>query len=336
MAGRRRDWTDFGWQGMRLRVPDDWNLGRLDGDYRTGYVRLDDAEIVRAEVEWREGRSRDGSRLSLNSLVDRYLENLAKKAQKTGMRFAAKRDSRFVADQRWLEGSEHQLFTWEADFRAYNLARACPGCGRVVLLRVLARLDEDLADLAAEVFSSLEDHPPGDQVFWGVYGMRFSMPAAFTLANSALRSGHLQLTFEEGRQVCQVHRLSLAHLLLRGGKLEDWHPFFFKKQLRDFHVAVSPDRLHGHPGMRLEGKPRSRWRQVMRPLPWLNPRPRQFVESCAWHCETADKICVVDYLYRRPKDKTDLLQRVIDGYLCHQDQSEAEPRGDVGLASGAQ
>jgi hypothetical protein len=71
-------------------------------------------------------------------------------------------------------------------------------------------------------------------------------------------------------------------------------------------------------------------------LPWLNPRPRQHQESVAWQCETSDKICAVDYLYRRRTDRSDLLQRVIDGYICHQEQPEAESRGHVELAAGAQ
>ena len=44
---------DFGWQGIRLRVPSEWELGRGDGDMSSGYARLADARMVRAEVEWR-------------------------------------------------------------------------------------------------------------------------------------------------------------------------------------------------------------------------------------------------------------------------------------------
>ncbi|HIG18679.1 MAG TPA: hypothetical protein EYQ31_16105, partial [Candidatus Handelsmanbacteria bacterium] len=42
---------DFSWQGVRLRVPSEWELGRVDGDADSGYARLDDARMVRAEVE---------------------------------------------------------------------------------------------------------------------------------------------------------------------------------------------------------------------------------------------------------------------------------------------
>ena len=48
MADRGVEWADFGWQGVCLRVPDEWNLGKVDGDAKSGYARLDDSEIVRA------------------------------------------------------------------------------------------------------------------------------------------------------------------------------------------------------------------------------------------------------------------------------------------------
>ena len=69
--------AEFAWQGLTLEVPEDWNLGRVDGDFEKGYTRLDDAEIVRLELEWRRLRGR-GEALRLTELVDRYLQNLEK------------------------------------------------------------------------------------------------------------------------------------------------------------------------------------------------------------------------------------------------------------------
>ena len=41
MSGDGITWTDFGWHGIRLRVPDDWNLGKVEGDFKSGYARLE-------------------------------------------------------------------------------------------------------------------------------------------------------------------------------------------------------------------------------------------------------------------------------------------------------
>lgn len=329
-----RGWTLFGWQGITLRVPDDWNLGRVDGSYKSGYARLDDAEIVRAEIEWREGGQ--GRRtLSLSALVDRYVEGLEKKAKKTGLNFSVNRRARFLREKRWLESSEYELFTWEADYRAYNLARVCSACGRIALLRVLGRPQEKLEEVVEEVFRSLEDHPRAGQVFWSLYGLQFSLPAEFKLSGQELKSGHLQLSFERERQVCRVHRLSLAHLLLKDTSLRSWYLEFFKKQLRDFRVEAQEAPVRGHQGLRVLGAPRSRWRQLVRPLPFLNPRPRLHLDSRIWRCAEADKICIIDHLYRRREEGEDLPLRLSDGYFCHQ-ETEAEPPGHAQFAAGAQ
>ena len=50
---RYETWAAFGWQGFLARVPGEWNPGRISGDFKAGSVRLDDAEVVRKEVEWR-------------------------------------------------------------------------------------------------------------------------------------------------------------------------------------------------------------------------------------------------------------------------------------------
>ncbi len=332
MAKTDPQWTLFGWQGITLQVPADWNLGRVDGDYKSGYARLDDDQIVRAEVEWREGKKRQ---LPIEQLVDRYVAGLEKKAKKSDLPFAVTRRARFLKDKRWLEGSEYELFVWEADYRTYNLARCCPECGRIVLLRVLTRLQEKAEDLVEGVIKSLDDHAHEGQVRWSLYGLHFQLPADFKLSSQELKSGHLQLSFAKDRQVCRVHRVSLAHLLLKDTGMADWYEGFFRKHLRDFKVAVEEAPVRGHPGLRVRGQPRSRWLQLIRPLPFLNPRPRQFQDSRVWYCEAADKICIIDHLYRKREEGDDLPLRLSDGYFCHQD-SQTEPPGHAQLPASAQ
>ena len=337
MAAPGMEWVDFGWQGIVLRVPEEWNLGRVDGTYKSGYARLDDSQIVRAEIEWREGGGPARGRPAVSALVDRYLQNLEKKAAKTGTSFSVKRRAAFLQDEQWLEGADYETFTWEADYRAYNLARLCRECGRVVLLRVLSRLeDHEGLDTVQSVFSSLQDHPHDDQVLWSVYGLSFLMPAAYTLSQHELKSGHIQLSFEKGKDVCRVQRVSLARMLLKHTTLREWYPVFFKKQLKDMNIETFEEEVRGHEGVRVAGRPRSRWRQLIRPLPLVSPRPRQYLDNRVWHCSTADKICIVDHLYRKQADAEDLARRVTDGYICHQEQAETEPRGHAGLAAGPQ
>ena len=186
------------------------------------------------------------------------------------------------------------------------------------------------------VFSSLEDHPREGRAFWGIYGMSFSMPADYKLSEHELKSGHIQLLFEKERRVCRVQRLSLAGMLLKDASLKEWYPGFFKKQLRDLVFKASEAEVRGHEGLRGSGRPHSRWLQLLRPLPWLNPRPRQYLENRVWHCQASDKICVVDCLSRKEGGAGDLIQSVIDGYICHQERAEAEPGGHAAVAASAE
>lgn len=332
---------DFSWQGVRLRVPDEWELGRVDGDASSGYARLDDSRMVRAEVEWRAAPVR-GARRPVTDLVDRYIEQLQKKADKSDLPFSVQRQAKFLRDKRWLEGSEYETFVWEADYRAYNLARACPDCHRIVLLRVLAPVGENAEALVNEVLPTLEDHPreaDGGHTFWSVYGMQFLSPPGFELSEHELKSGHIRLTFsaDGGNRSLRIQRLSMAQMLLRERDLAAWYPDFFRKDLRDFKHVVSPGTARGHEGITVQGGPRSRWLQILRPLPLVNPRPRRYLQGAAWHCPDQNRICAVDYLSKKPQESDDgLLEELIDGYVCHAQQAPTHARRDDEFAPGAQ
>lgn len=328
----KEEWVEFGWQGVRLQVPEEWNLGKVDGTYKSGYARLDDPTMVRAEVEWREAVKG----VTLDKLVDRYLDNLKKKASKAGMDFSVKRRAKVLGDKRFLEGCDYETFLWEADYRAYNLARRCPHCGRITLLRLLTRLDEKFDPDLEKVFASLEDHPDERGLFWSLYGLRFFSPAEFTLREHQLKSGHIQLVFEKGREELKVHRLSMAKMLLKDAPLGAWYEHFFKKQLRDFKYESAAEAVGEHEGVRIEGRPRSRWRQLLRPLPLVNPRPRRYLLARSWHSSHTNKICAVEHLYPKKGEAGGLLESVVDGYSKFEEGSEAQPRGDAQLAPGAQ
>ena len=331
----------FGWQGIRLSVPEDWELGRVDGDAASGYARLDDSEMVRAEIEWRDAPAR-GARRPVEDLVDRYIATLEKKAAKSGVDFRVQRQAKFLRDKTWLEGSEYEAFIWEADYKAYNVARACPDCHRVILARVLAKPGENAEALVNRVLPSLEDHPrpeDGDGLFWSVYGLTCRTPPGFALTESDLKSGHIRLTFEadRGARSVRVHRLSMAQMLLRDQALADWYPDFFHKSLRDVRHEIAGHEWRGHEGVRLRGRPRSRWRQILRPLPMVNPRPRRYLDGGAWHCPEQNRICVVEVLAKRREDLDGgVLEELIDGYVCHPQETPPHPRGDAELPPGAQ
>ena len=305
----------------------------LDGNAIAGSIRKDIATVVATRV----GR---GMRRPVEDLVGRYVDQLQKKADKAGMELRVERRAKFLKDKRWLEGSEYETFIWQADYRAYNLARACPECGRIVLLRVLAAKDDSGAEigLVNEIFPTLEDHPRGDLQYWSLYGLTFHAPADFELTEKELKSGHVKMTFEKdgGAQTLRVHRLSMAHMLLKETSIAEWYPAFFRKDLRDVNHDVTAASIRGHDGLRVTGRPHSRWRQVLRPLPFVNPRPRRHLRGAGWHCPDLNRICIVEHFSKKLDQAGDILDEVMDGYVCHEEEAAPDEGRDAGVAAGAQ
>ena len=321
-------WDKFGWQGLELDIPSDWNLGRVDGTFDKGYARLDDAEIVRVEIEWRKLRGREMS-VPMTELVDRYLAGLKKKAKKTNTEFKVTRKAKILKKKGWLGQFDYELFTWDADFRAFNIAIRFQHSQRVILLRVLSRFDENLSEEIEKIFGSLRDNSGAEHVLWSVYGFSCLVSSCYVLSGHELKSGHIQLQFKRGRNELRIHRLSMARLLLKDSLLEYWYKAFFKKTLRDFQIDTRSVNTFGHSGLRVTGRPRSRWRQLLRPLPFVNPRPRLFLDCRLWHREDVDKISIIEYMYRRREFDQEIVEAVVNGHFFEKTEIESGCDADI-------
>lgn len=321
-------WEKFGWQGLEFRAPADWNLGRVDGTYEKGYVRLDDTHIVRVEVEWRKLRGREMS-VPINELVDRYLAGLKKKAKKTDIEFKVTRRAEILKEKSWLRQFDYEMFTWDADFRAFNIAIRFTHSQRVVLLRILSRFEENISDQIEKIFGSLRDSSGSDQALWSVYGLSFFMPCEYKLSGHELKSGHIQLQFKQGRNEFRIHRLSMARLLLKESPLEYWYQAFFKKTLRDFQIEIQAHEVHGYTGLQVVGRPRSRWRQLLRPLPFVNPRPRLYLDCRLWHRKDLDKIFIIEHMYRKREFDPDTVEAVVNGHFFQKTETKSGCDADI-------
>lgn len=132
----------------------------------------------------------------------------------------------------------------------------------------------------------------------------------------------------------------MAQMLLSGKTLDSWYRGFFSKELREVLIETQPRSVEiggvEHPGLAIWGVPRSRFRMLLRPLPLINPRPRRHIHSVLWHCEQANRICLVEHLYRKRDDEGGLVDSLIRDYACHTEETTADARGDVELAAGPQ
>lgn len=323
------DWTTFGWHNLRFEVPEEWNLGKVTGDANSGYFRLDDAEIVRMEVEWRpmKGGRAAAQRFSLSQLVDRYLKNLQQKAEKTGQRLDIQR-SVDVLGGVTLPDKACEGFHWKADYRAVNIAWRCTTCNRVGLVRIFCRLNEDVGSVATRVFRSLQDHPEEGRQTWGVYGFVFRVPEAFRLEEHILRSGHLRFVFKKGPTALHIERIGMADFLLKGWSIEEWFEDFFRKPLREYTCSYESDQIQGHEGVRVIGRPKSRWKMILRPT--LNRVRRSLhLRGRLWSCAASNRIFVVQAFSRDRNE--DLSEEISREVACHEEGQAYQPGGDAGL-----
>lgn len=295
-------WLPFAWQGIQLMLPADWNPGKITGESNNGGVRLDDAQIVRLELEWKEARGDD--RVGL--IVDRYIEGLAKNAEKQKSKLKVERSAN-------LDGLElpHmqnvEYFTWESNFIVYTLACYSPISDRLLFVRVMGRQDENLDGILPRILNSLIDTDPKSAQLWTLYDMQCTSPPEYVLESFELKSGHVRLKFEHGNNTLLIDRIGLAKTILTNKQLDVWYPDFFGKDSRhiriDSQLATTPD---NNQSLTLTGRPKSRWRGLLQPLPFWNMRPRQFLTGRVWTDFEANKIFAVQSFWKKKEDAPDM------------------------------
>lgn len=300
-ALRYSDWLPFRWHGIQMQIPSEWNPGKLVGDRKSGNVRLDDQTIPRVELEWKSAGGDD--RVSL--IVDRYVEGLQREAKKNNHKMRVDRsatcDGLSIPDVRNVV-----YFTWQSQFLVHTLACYSPVSDRLLFVRLMAREDEDVSDLLPRLMGDMRDTASEGKQAWALFDLAASSPPDYELETYSLKSGHIQLKFQRGRNVFQVDRLSLARMLLRDTSLEAWYRSFYRKDLRHIDVEADHAGSEEEPVLDISGNPRSRLRSLLMPLPFWNSRPRMHLDGRAWVREEANKIMVAQSYYRRADDRLDL------------------------------
>ena len=297
------EWTTFAWQGMLVEVPNEWTLGATQGDRKSGYLRLDDEEMVRLEVKWEEEKGPP----DLKRVVTKYLDGISKAARKGGAEFWSKREMRVGK----MEDREHEYFAWRAEMHGYGLVFRCAECKKVVFARVLGRRGEGVEQVARRVFSSLVDHQEGEDELWRFYGFEFRAPKDFKLEKSMLRAGLFQMVFSRGKEELEFLRQGLADFVMKEKKPLEWFLEFESKQLRGFDLGEEEEgpRVMGHETRKAVGKPRGTGRIASAFT------KRQQLRCVAWKCDKGDKVLGVRAVTRR--DDEGLCERSAESVVCH-------------------
>lgn len=288
------------WQGISLRVPEDWNLAAVrvaDGKHG-GYLRLDDADMPRLECRWAAGSPRG---------VARAEARLRQQVEKTAR--AAR------ASVVWEKPTpvEHRkagdvVLSWQAAIRGTALIRHCGRCGRLAVVQVYSGQSDAWHDLAPAIFAGFRDHHLSTWQPWSVYDFRFSSPKGFALHSVRLLSGHLWFRLCNGRECLQFCRWSAGQVRLRDRSLQDW----VRDELRDWwkglHIDMVSRPIRGDVGMLLAARSRG--------LRRLSAAPTEHTGRWLfWRCRGSRAIYAVGASVS--KARTSLLEQCVERVQCH-------------------
>jgi hypothetical protein len=303
-----------GWQHICLEAPENWSIGAVTGDASAGYLRLDDAEMPRAELRWEQAKGQE----PIDKVVERYLRALSRKSRHKAAPVKVRRHLDLIKDEPLLAVRSVEGFHWQTEgsdpVQAYGALWRCGVCNRIVFVQVMGQAAESVFPTATRILATLRDHPEGDTAVWALYGMRFEVPASYVLKDHRLLTGRIVLRFSGDGEEVELERLSLAEMQLAGRSFEAWF-----RQTADGEVDRQeplPEEGFRHPGVMASGMAvdpatvhkRLAW------LPWRRPRKRRF-DRCGWHCAEGNRL----YTLRRLADahNPEVLLRIARSMGCH-------------------
>lgn len=278
------------WQGISMRVPANWHIGAISGDEEEGYLRVQDDDMVRLEAKWEQAKNF----VDIETVVDKYLSELKRRSKHVRPEVKTRHGAR-IAGPDELGRKSVVRFAWSGDRQGQGVAWLCGECNRVVIVQVIAPLDEDIRTLSRRVLSSFRDHADGDWRTWATYGFVAEAPKDFKLADQKLMTGLIEFSFERDTEKLKVSRYALADVLLKNRSLFDWSREEFGRRLRNFACETDTRTLHGHEAVLVYG---SKFK--------LGPRMQRFVWHCLrrkygdrmeciiWHCDESNKIFAVE------------------------------------------
>jgi len=295
-----RSLKKFGWQGIELTVPADWELVSTHGTHESGYVALADASATRLELKWDVARGG----FAPDAAAERYLRHVRSSARKAGQEARIKRGLRLVS----LAGKETECYEWSAGRRGVAMVSRCEECGRVVHVMVLGAAEEPLRGLARTVFASLQDHPTDGLLHWRFYDLEFTSPAGMSLARPQLKTGCIRMLFRGRRTELEFVRVSLAQVLLARRTLREWFGELFSSELRSCGGRIVEAQYRGHPCVRVEGR-----LKLMANPARLIGRGRE-MRMTGWHCPESNRLLAVRHTAPAGQEAT--FSRALESLRC--------------------
>jgi hypothetical protein len=194
------------WQGWTLRVPEDWNPVKVEGDADRGLLLLADLERPRLGLRWRKLSERvDGERWAQQSLKEE-VGLLASEEAKELLPDAAWKGGRL-----YIEPEPPGRDVWAG-------VSATSGRGIQVVYHAKTRDRR----LAAEILPTLHDAKADAPRSWAIFDLACQTPAGWALQWYRFHAGDVALAFTRGRSNVTVRQIGPASLALARQPLEEW------------------------------------------------------------------------------------------------------------------
>ena len=296
----RRNLKSFGWQGINITVPEDWELVATGGDAESGYLRLADSHRVRLEARWEPAR---GSKKA-SEAVGRYLKRVRKKAKRQRTELSVRRHLGLAS----LRDKDIECYRWVSDQQALAMMSLCKECSRLVHVHVLGLPEEQLNNLARTIFSSLQDHSQGGALKWRFYDLEFCTPSGMKLQKQELKTGCVRMSFAGAGGELEFARMSVAQVVLAKSTLEEWFTGFWGKLLRQYRYTIGERDIKNHAGLEVAGVA-----SVLRsPLRFIGRRRR--LRAACWHCEETNSLFVCSRSSR--SDDEERFREAVHDFRC--------------------
>lgn len=298
------EWTDFGWAGIKLEIPSNWELSGLSGDEKKGYLRLDDETTPRLELKWSESKQK---KPDLHRVLDDYFKLIRKNFKRKEAKLHIQRNVNLIKDESFLEGRDAVFFSWKGNYRASGVICHCHTCKRITIVQVMGHLKENLRSTTVRILSSLHDHPAGPTPLWTAYQLNVEVPRRYRLEKHQFLSGYLLLSFVDGSRKLSIERYGLADITLKESDLESWFRTKYNKAIRGYGFEMESVRSdEGDEQFTLIGE-RTRLTDHIPFAPVLiidKIMRRQTFAVYIRHCYQSNRIYVVQAVAKRDAVKT--------------------------------
>lgn len=346
----RRGATVIGWQGIRFRLPADWNLTGFSMNREDGYLRVDAPgdEMLTVQVRWldasrpepsvsptlfslastymmakfrrssllRKAQSgQNKNRPDLRANLDRILRETEKAAKKAKTKFEST-----VKEER-VEGPKGERivlpFSWVGEGRGQGKIWHCATCGRIVVAQVIGvgRDHSTIANVANQLFSSLHDHADAGYDLWALYDLEIELPEDFHLISQKLLSGHLHLEWGRSGEKVILDRWGLANMTLKKFTPAEW--FTLQSRVGTRKMQHDAERtIHGHQLDHYAGNLPllARARILKEASGGLKRFPTRY-EAGIWNCPATNKLVALQVLCQ--KKTVGLWREIAERYRCH-------------------